>query len=89
MIIFITSDTITHYIIKKIIEKYPQINLINYNEIETIQFGSTCKNIILSQGTFSAIIGYLGFYSNIYYPKIEKDKQWHGNLFGIKNWTEL
>lgn len=87
--IYITSDTITHYIIKKIIEEYPQINLINCNEIETIQFGSTCKNIILSPGTFSAIIGYLGFYSNIYYPKIEKDKQWHGDLFGIKNWTEL
>ena len=26
------------------------IKFINYNEVETIQFGSTCKNIILSHG---------------------------------------
>jgi hypothetical protein len=55
--IYIASDTLTHDIIKKIIKEYPQANLIDYNEVETIQFGSTCKNIILSHGSFSAIIG--------------------------------
>ena len=87
--IYISSDTLTHDIIKKIVEEYPYTNLIHYNEIETIQFGSTCKYIILSHGSFSSIIGCLSFYSNIYYPKIEKDKQWHGDIFSIKNWTEL
>jgi hypothetical protein len=87
--IYISSDTPTHDIIKKIIEEYPNVNLINYNEIETIQFGSTCKNIILSHGSFSAIIGSLSFYSNVYYPKFQKDKQWHGDIFSIKDWTEL
>jgi hypothetical protein len=87
--IYISSDTLTHDIIKKIVEEYPHAILINYNEIETIQFGSTCKNIILSHGSFSAIIGSLSFYSNIYYPKIQKDKEWHGDIFSIKSWTEL
>ena len=87
--IYISSDTLTHDIIKKIVEEYPYTNLIHYNEIETIQFGSTCKYIILSHGSFSSIIGCLSFYSDIYYPKIEKDKQWHGDIFSIKNWTEL
>ena len=88
--IYIASDTLTHDIIKKINEEYPKANLIDYNEIETIQFGSTCKNIILSHGSFSATIGYLSFYSNVYYPKIEKAKQWYGDTFSsIKSWTEL
>jgi hypothetical protein len=87
--IYIASDTFTHNIIKKIIEKYPNANLIDYNEIDTIQFGSTCKNIILSHGSFSAIIGNLSFYSNVYYPKIEKDKRWYGDMFSIQSWTEL
>jgi hypothetical protein len=88
--IYIASDTLTHDIIKKIIEEYPNVNLIDYNEIETIQFGSTCKNIILSHASFSTTIGYLSFYSNVYYSKIEKDKQWYGDTFSsIKSWTEL
>ena len=40
------------------------------NEIETIQFASTCKNVVLSHGTYSGIIGYLSFYSNVYYCKV-------------------
>jgi hypothetical protein len=87
--IYISSDSPTHDIIKKIIEEYPHANLINTNEIETIQFGSTCKNIILSHGSFSAIIGSLSFYSNVYYPKIDKNKTWHGDIFSIESWTEL
>jgi hypothetical protein len=31
--------------------------IIDYNEVETIMFGSTCKNIILTGGSFSYIIG--------------------------------
>ena len=54
---------------------HPQhIAFLNINPIETIQFGSTCKNIILSHGSFSAVIGYLGFYSNIYY--MNKNSTW-------------
>jgi hypothetical protein len=87
--IYISTDDQNHDIIKKIIEKYPNSYLSNMDEIRTFQFGSTCKNIILSHGSFSAIIGYLAFYSNIYYPKYDENKKWYGDMFSINNWIEL
>jgi hypothetical protein len=65
--IYITTDDFNHYIIKEILLKYPQANVLCLNEIKTIMFASTCKHIILSHGTFSAIIGYLAFDSDVYY----------------------
>lgn len=90
--IYISSDDPNNKLIKDIIDKYNNINdvlIYTKEEIDTIQFGSTCKNIILSHGTFSAIIGYLGFYSSIYYPKFEINKMWHGDVFSIDNWNEV
>ena len=69
--IYIASDSLNDEIIIYLINKYPNIKLINANEINTIHFGSTCKYVILSHGSFSAIIGYLSFYSTIFYPNIE------------------
>jgi hypothetical protein len=66
--IYIGSDDFNNILIKDLKKKYPKIIFINKDPINTIQFGSTCKYIILSHGSFSAIIGYLGFFSNIYYP---------------------
>ena len=71
--IYIATDSFNHKIINKLKELYPKIILFNDNEINTIQFGSTCNNIILSHGTFSAVIGYLAFYSNVYYPNKKPD----------------
>lgn len=87
--IYISTDDKNHSIIKKIIAKYPKSIIINYDEIKTFQFGSTCKNIILSHGSFSAIIGYLGFFSNVYYQEYEKNKIWYGDIFSINGWNKL
>ena len=57
---------------------FKNVHLINYNEIDTIHFGSTCKNVILSHGSFSAIIGYMAFYSNVY---CYKNNTWCPNIF--------
>jgi hypothetical protein len=65
--IYIGSDNLNDDLIKKIKALYTNIILVGKNPIETIQFGSTCKNIILSHGSFSALIGYLGFFSNVYF----------------------
>lgn len=86
---YISTDDKNHNIIKKISELYPNSQLINYDEINTFQFSSTCKNIILSHGSFSAVIGYLAFFSNIYYPEYEKNKIWYGDMFSINNWTKI
>jgi hypothetical protein len=87
--IYISTDDTSHGIIKKIIEEYPITEIINYDEIKTIQFASTCKNIVLSHGSFSAIIGYLAFFSSIHYPEYEKDKIWYGDMFSINGWIKI
>jgi hypothetical protein len=81
---YISSDNIEDPICKKLIKKYNLIE-INKREIETIMFGSTCKNIVLSGGTFSWMIGFFAFFSKkIYYPFIEMP--WYGSIFDFKNW---
>jgi len=83
---YISSDSIDYYLCKKLINKY-NLKVINYDEVNTIMFGSTCKHIILSSGTFSWLIGFFGFYSEIYYPKIVN--KWHGDIFVFKSWNEI
>ena len=92
--IIITTDEPNHQIIKELLEKYSSAKLFIHNELTTLQFGSTCKYIILSLGTFSSSIGYLAFYSNIYYPKINineiNDKYPCGDIFSpIINFKEV
>jgi len=87
--LYISTDDINHTIIKTIANLYPNTKLLSYDEITTIQFASTCKHIILSHGSFSAIIGYLSFFSNIYYPEYELDKLWFGDIFSINNWNKM
>jgi len=72
--IYIGSDDFNDDLIKKMKTLYPNVIFFQEGPIETIQFGSTCKNIILSHGSFSAVIGYLGFFSNIYF--LNKDPGW-------------
>ena len=84
---YIASDSINHDTCKKLIEKY-NLKIIDYNEVETIMFGSTCKNIILTGGTFSYIIGLFGFFSKVYYLK-GFDNWYPSELFFIDDWTEI
>lgn len=58
---YISSDSINHSICNKLIMKY-NLQVYRNEEIKTWQFASTCKYIILSNGTFSWIIGALGFF---------------------------
>jgi hypothetical protein len=87
--LYLSTDDKSHSIITEITEKYPEAILLDYEEIETFQFSSTCKNIILSHGSFSAIIGYLSFFSKIYYPQYEDDKIWYGDMFSIEGWNKI
>lgn len=87
--IYISTDSKNHPIIEELVKNYKNIVIIEYDEIKTIQFGSTCKNIILSHGSFSAIIGYLSFFSNIYFPEYEENKIWYGDMFSIEGWNKI
>lgn len=83
--IYLSTDSWDHPIVLELIEKY-NIQKIDKNEIDTILFGSTCKHIIVWDGTFSYIICALGYFSNVYfYGKFTK---FCGNIFNIEaeNW---
>ena len=76
---YISSDSINSKYCEYFIKKYNLI-IINYDEIKTIMFGSTCNHVVLSGGTFSWLIGFFAFYSeNVYYPCYENP--WFGNIF--------
>jgi hypothetical protein len=84
--LYISTDDKSHPIITKLLASNPNSSLIEYDEIETFQFASTNSNIILSNGSFSSIIGYLSFFSKVYYPA--RNTIWHGDLFSIPGWIE-
>lgn len=91
--LYISSDSPTHKIITEIKRKYrnsKKVQVIDYGKIKTLQFASTCKNIVLSHGTYSSIIGYLAYFSpSISYPFYEKENSWCGDIFSINGWKEI
>jgi len=86
---FIVTDDPRHPIVQSIKVSYPDTTILDYAEVQTIQFASTCKHIILSHGSFSAVIGYLAFFSSIYYPEYDKTKMWYGDMFSIPGWNKI
>lgn len=88
--LYISTDSFDHNIITTIKEKYPETILINKTPAETIQFGSTCKHVGLTFGTFSAMIGYLSFFSDVYYSNIDRPYQAGPiTLFTDKGWAPM
>jgi hypothetical protein len=84
--LYIGSDEFTHPFVAEICKMYPNTTLLQgYDEKSTIQFGSTNKYVILSHGSFSAIIGSLAYHSTVYYPKYEK--MWYGDMYSIPGWN--
>jgi hypothetical protein len=86
--IYISTDEPSHEIIQQLCKMYPHATLMNKNEVQTIQFASTCKYIILSHGSFSSIIGYLSYFSDVHYPNHTIGKIWYGDLFCIPSWKK-
>ena len=81
---YIASDNLNSKICIELVKKY-SLKIVNFNEEETIMFGSTCNIIVLSGGTFSWLIGFLAYYSkNINYPI--NSKKWYGDIFVYENW---
>lgn len=80
---YISSDSIDDEICANLIKKY-NLNIVALNEVQTIQFATTCKYIILSHGTFSWLIGIFSFFSSVYYPKVKN--AWHGDIFVFDDW---
>lgn len=81
--IYLASDNFNSNICKALFSNF-NIQKYDSNKIDTLQFGSTCKYIILSSGSYSLVLSLISFYSEIYYSsemgKLE-NKEWHPEFF--------
>jgi len=77
---YIASDSINHPFVRKIIKKF-KLKPYKDSPEETIIFGSRFKNKVLSLGTFSWWIGFVGNQENIIYPNPSDYHIWHGQIF--------
>jgi len=87
--IYISSDSIEHITCRVLLTKYKNVIPIHYDFIDTLKFASTCKYVILSHGSFSATIGNLSYFSEVYYPRYDPRKMWYGDMFSGNGWNEI
>jgi len=86
--IYLATDQFDHPVCIKLCRKYDMIP-VEADEIKTIQFGSTCRHIILSNGTFGWVTGVLGFFSRVYHPNMKLKPQHHGDIFVFDDWSVI
>lgn len=82
---YISSDSPHHPTVLVLSAKY-NLKLFEAQEVDTIMLASTCKYIILSHGTFSWLMGALGFFSKVYIPHPRYLKKWCGPIFNMPHW---
>jgi hypothetical protein len=87
--IFLSSDSPSHPICQKISKEFRKTLFLQVEEIQTIQYATTCRYVVLSHGSFSAIIGYLAFFSEVYYPAYEDEKRWYGDMFSVPGFQRI
>lgn len=92
--IIISSDSPNDEIVQRLSEKHKADIFVDSIE-NTIMAGANCKNKILSMGTFSWWIGFLGnkFLGDkrgfTICPKEERSIRWHGDIFPIFDWEQV
>jgi hypothetical protein len=87
--IYVASDVLNDPMIRELRRAFGGVQLlVALNEIETIQFGSTCRHLVLSHGSYSAVIGYLAFNAEtVVYSSFDGLERWHGDIFSIPGWS--
>jgi hypothetical protein len=82
---YISSENLEH---KNCITLMDKFNLKPFygSPMETINFAKNFKKIILSEGTFSWLIGFLSDESQIYCN--ERDYKWHGKI-NMETWNKV
>jgi hypothetical protein len=85
---YISSDSPNNDIIKQLSNEF-NLEIFESSPEDTIIFGSQFDNKILSLGTFSWWIGFLGNQNNVICPVQTEYKEWHGNIFPFLNWKEI
>lgn len=85
---YISSDSPNHEIVKRLSNEF-NLEVFQNSPENTLIFGSQFENKILSLGTFSWWIGFLGNQNNVICPVQKEYKEWHGDIFPFLNWKEL
>ena len=84
---YISSDSPTHPLVQELMAKY-KLALFQDTEVRTLQLASTCRFLVLSQGTFSFMMGFFGFYTElVQWPQMKQ--KWHGDIFVLPGWKEV
>jgi len=73
--VYLSTDSKDHPIIQELM-KQPNITLYDGSPTDTIFFASTNRYVILSHGTFSGMIGYLAFFSSVFFVKESPTTSW-------------
>jgi len=81
----IATDNIEHAIVQQVLRAYPKASLYLEDEVTTLQFASMAKYLVLSNGAFSAVMGYLS-QGTVYRPEYPT-QMWHGDMFSIPGWN--
>lgn len=87
--LYVCSDDASHPMVGGLADAYPNARWVECGRVETIQLASTCRHVVLSHGSFSAVIGYLAFFSTVYCPDYDLDTMWHGDMFSIPGWVKV
>jgi hypothetical protein len=86
---YIASDAISHDICARLMQKYGLKPLV-MDEVETIMFGSTCRNVVLSNGTFGWSIGVLSWFSTVFYPNLRRFPAHHPvEIYDFADWKMI
>lgn len=73
--VYLSSDSKDHPIVQTLMQD-SRIEWVDRSPTDTILFASSQRYVILSHGTFSGMIGYLAFYSTIYFVKENESTSW-------------
>lgn len=85
---YISSDSPNHPIVIELIKKYG-LNMFNSSPTETLFFSSQFQHKVLSLGTFSWWVGFLGNQNNIIHPNPKNFPSWHGEIFTFNHWNKI
>ena len=85
---YIASDSPNHDIVTHLANKH-NLRVLNASEDDTIMFASKFNNKVLSFGTFSWWIGFLGNQSCVIYPDEKWCLKWYADIFTLKHWKKV
>lgn len=85
--VLIASDSPAHPTVRTLVQRF-NAELVLLSPVETIQLGATCANLVLSDGTFSWVIGALAPASSVVRIVPRHNASWTGDMV-FDGWTRF